>query len=410
MQNYTEFLLEKAQGKNLHLEHLEDEIYNNGIEGVRGSIKFLQSLRDMLKGHSRSHHVNVTVKWDGAPAIFAGVNPDNGKFFVGTKSVFTKNAKLNYTDKDIDENHSASGLNSKLKVALKYLPELDIHGVIQGDMMFTHDDLKHETIEGNKYVTFQPNTITYAIPEGSDLARTIKSAKMGVVWHTTYAGKTLEDMRASFHVNVGSMKSSRNVWYQDATFVDDSGAATFTQSESDEMSSVLSKIGRTFHKLNPRFVNKMAANESMQIEVKAWNNIKVREGQEISNTQAHAKGFIKHIGAKMDKHTQSAKREDTIQNRDKAKKKLVRFFTTNVKQLELVYDMMNLIIEAKLLVIKKLREVNSIGTFIRTADGFRVTHPEGFVAIDKFEGNAIKLVDRLSFSHDNFNVEKNWSK
>ncbi|MFM7856879.1 MAG: DUF6267 family protein, partial [Flammeovirgaceae bacterium] len=68
-----------------------------------------------------------------SPAIFTGINPENGKFFVGTKGVFAKNAKLNYTPEDIDENHPVPGLNKKLKIALEYLPELNIKGVIQGD-------------------------------------------------------------------------------------------------------------------------------------------------------------------------------------------------------------------------------------------------------------------------------------
>ncbi len=74
-------LTEDKGGKNLHLEHLEDEIINYGIDGGRAALNFLRSLRDMLAGASRSS-VNMTVKWDGAPAIFAGVDPEDGKFFV----------------------------------------------------------------------------------------------------------------------------------------------------------------------------------------------------------------------------------------------------------------------------------------------------------------------------------------
>ena len=144
--------------KNVHLEHIEDEIINRGVAGGREAINFLRSLRDMLAGHSATK-VNVTTKWDGAPAIFCGINPENGKFFVGTKSVFNKDAKLNYTDNDIDRNHPGEGLNDKLKVALAYLPKLGIKGVLQGDMMFTKNDLERQQIQGENYITFQPNTI-----------------------------------------------------------------------------------------------------------------------------------------------------------------------------------------------------------------------------------------------------------
>jgi hypothetical protein len=156
---FKEFLTESVkEGKNVHLEHIEDEVLNRGVPGARDAINFLRSLRDMLAGNS-STKVNVTTKWDGAPAVFAGTNPENGKFFVATKGIFNANPKLNYTEEDIDANHPSEGLNKKLKVALRYLPKVGIEGVLQGDMMFSKGDIKTETIDGQKYITFQPNTI-----------------------------------------------------------------------------------------------------------------------------------------------------------------------------------------------------------------------------------------------------------
>ena len=152
MLRFKEYLAEAKEGKNLHLEHLEDEVLNGGINGTRAAINFLRSLRDMLAGNVKKS-VNVSVKWDGAPAVFAGINPENGKFFVGTKGVFNKNPKVNYTNTDIDANHSSAGLNAKLKVALKYLPSLGIKEVLQGDLLFTQDDLSTETIDGKSYIT-----------------------------------------------------------------------------------------------------------------------------------------------------------------------------------------------------------------------------------------------------------------
>ena len=78
MMSFSEILLEGAAGKNLHLEHIEDEILNYGVDGGRAAINFLRSLRDMLAGSARSG-IAITQKWDGAPALFAGINPDNGK-------------------------------------------------------------------------------------------------------------------------------------------------------------------------------------------------------------------------------------------------------------------------------------------------------------------------------------------
>ena len=181
MKNLSIFLTED---KNTHLEHLEDDILNNGMAGGQNAINFLSSLSDMLQG-STQRRMNVTVKWDGKPAIFAGTNPENGKFFVGGKHIFNKTPKINYTVADIKKNHGTGGLAHKLTVALKTFPALGIPGIWQGDLLYTDDDLGRETMDGEKMLVFTPNTITYAIPDHSILAAKIKRSKIGVVWHTT---------------------------------------------------------------------------------------------------------------------------------------------------------------------------------------------------------------------------------
>src|SRR5210317_572737 len=134
MINFSKYITEDKGGKNLHLEHIEEEILNYGIDGGRAAINFVQSLRDMLAGASRSS-VNMTVKWDGAPAIFAGIDPSDGKFFVAKKSVFNVNPKLYKSNTDIDADTSGD-LNAKFKVALKEFPKLGIKGVLPGYLMF----------------------------------------------------------------------------------------------------------------------------------------------------------------------------------------------------------------------------------------------------------------------------------
>ena len=171
MIRFSEMLNEDHAGKNLHLEHLEDEIINNGVDGGRAAINFLRSLRDMLSGNSRSS-INMTVKWDGAPAIFAGKDPEDGKFFVAKKSVFNVSPKLYKTEAEIDDDLSGD-LNAKFKVALAEFSKLGIDGVLQGDLMYT--DLDTTTIDGTKYYTFQPNTIVYAVPVDSDLGATMNA-------------------------------------------------------------------------------------------------------------------------------------------------------------------------------------------------------------------------------------------
>jgi hypothetical protein len=409
--NFTQFLTEsKKEGANLHLEHIEDEILNRGVNGARDTINFLQSLRDMLAGHSTSK-VNLTTKWDGAPAVFCGINPDNGKFFVGTKGVFNANPKLNYTDEDIDKNHSSGGLNAKLKVALRYLPKLGIKGVLQGDMMFAKGDITEKNIDGENYITFQPNTIVYAVPSDSKLAKTMQAAQMGIVFHTSYTGKTFSDMKASFNIDIKNLTTTKDVWFRDAYFVDASGTASFTEEETKQITGILSVAGRTLQSISSLSLNRIAASDVILTYIKTFNNTKVREGLKIRDTQAHTTELIRWVEAKLNKDIADAKKEDTKHKKSLQKTEIMRFFRNSRTDLVRIFDMMNNVVDAKNMIVKKLQQLKQVtGTFLRTDDGYKVTNPEGFVAVDKLKGNAVKLIDRLEFAHANFNAAKNWSK
>ena len=201
MKSFKSYITEE---KLTHLEHVEDAIFDFGIGGAKEALKILDDVAHSLEGHSK-RAVNIQAKVDGAPAIVAGINPENGKFFVGSKSLFNKTPKINYTNADVDKNHKG-GLADKLKVALKEFPKMKLKGIYQGDFMFTPEDLKKETIDGEKYITFTPNTITYAVPLDSDLAKTIMKSKAGVIWHTTYTGDTIADLKANFKINIKSFK------------------------------------------------------------------------------------------------------------------------------------------------------------------------------------------------------------
>jgi len=404
MFTFDGFLTEE---KNLHLEHLEDEVLNSGIVGTRGAINFLQSLRDMLAGNAKSS-VNVTVKWDGAPAIFAGINPENGQFFVGTKGVFNKNAKINYSHDDIDRNHPSSGLNQKLKVALTELSKLGITEVIQGDMMFTQSDLKKETIDGKQYITFQPNTIVYAIP--IENAGKILSSSMGIVFHTTYSGKTMEDMSASFSVNLRGLSKNAGVWFSDAEYKDTSGTINFNKSETTDITGILSNAGKTFRKIDSNFLGMLSQDEELKILVKTYNNTKVRAGEKITNTKKHTAGLIAYVYDKYKKEVEKVKRPQNKEIKQQNMDRLMKLFRSQASKLVTIFDMQNLLVDAKDMIISKLEKAKGVAsTFVRTDKGYKVTKVEGFVAIDQV-GKAVKLVDRLEFAHQNFNAAKNWSK
>ena len=414
MLSFAELLTEDKAGKNLHLEHIEDEILNYGVNGGRAAINFLQSLRDMLAGASRSS-VNMTVKWDGAPAIFAGIDPSDGKFFVAKKSVFNINPKLYKTNAEIDADLSGA-LNSKFKIALAEFSKLGIKDVLQGDLMFT-DDVESETIEGTKYYTFQPNTIVYAVPIDSDLGKVINKAKIGVVWHTTYKGKELQDMKASFGADIKGLSKPTSVWMDDATYKDVSGRATFNQKETDKITGTLSKVGSTFQKINAPMLRRfLTLQDSLTgalvgASLKTYNNSKVRAGEIISNPKGHATGYVKWVEMSIQKQIDKAKSDKGKEKYTKLQKEYVRDFSKHTRNLEQVIRFQNLLVDAKMQIVKKLNSVKGLtDTFVKTANGFKVTNPEGYVAIDRVSGGAVKLVDRMEFSFNNFTAIKAWDK
>ena len=414
MIKFSSFLTEDKGGKNLHLEHIEDEILNYGVTGGRASINFVRSLRDMLAGNSRSS-IDMTVKWDGAPAIFAGIDPADGKFFVAKKSVFNIDPKLYKSIAEIDADNLSAALNSKFKVAFEEFSKLGIKDVLQGDLMFT-DDVSTETIDGKSFLTFQPNTIVYAVDVNSDLGKKIKNAKIGVVWHTTYRGKSLPDMKASFGANISGLQSPSTVWMDDATYKDVSGKATMTEAETAAVTSSLSSAGSTFRKINSSLLSKFLVLQNSftgnlsGASLKTYNNSKVRKGETITNPSAHAKGYLKWVEDSFQKNIDKLKTPKNKEVLEIKKKETIRELAKHTKNLTNIITFQNHIVDAKMGVVKKLNTVKSIGTFIKTSNGFKVVNPEGYVAIDRVTGGAVKLVDRMEFSFNNFTAIKAWDK
>ena len=414
MLKFNDFLTEDKGGKNLHLEHIEDEILNYGVDGGRASINFVRSLRDMLAGASRSS-INMTVKWDGAPAIFAGIDPSDGKFFVAKKSVFNVSPKLYKSNADIDADTSGD-LNAKFKVALKYFPKLGIKGVLQGDLMFTN--LETEKIDGTSYYTFQPNTIVYAVPVDSDLGKQMNKAKIGVVWHTTYTGDELQSMQASFGANISGMTQTSDIWMDDATYKDVAGKATMTQAETEAVTASLSNAGKTFRKVDSGLLKKFLSLQENTFSkgnlaggsLKTYNNSKVRQGEKITNPSSHAAGYIKWVEDTFQKQIDKVKTPAKKTELETKKKEVVRELKKHTRNLTSIIEFQNHIVDAKMGIIKKLNSVKQIGTFIRTSNGFKVTDGEGYVAIDRVSGGAVKLVDRMEFSFNNFTAIKAWDR
>ena len=407
---------EDKGGKNLHLEHLEDEILNYGVDGGRAAINFLRSLRDMLAGNARSS-INMTVKWDGAPAIFAGIDPEDGKFFVAKKSVFNATPKLYKTASEIDDDGLSGSLNSKFKTALVEFSKLGIKGVLQGDLMFTSEDKSTDNIDGKSFITFQPNTIVYAVDPTSDIGKQITSAKIGIVWHTTYTGSALQDMKASFGADIKGLKKPSSVWMDDATYKDASGSATMTAKETASVTAALSNTGSTFKKINAVQLKKfLNLQESMTgaiagASLKTYNNSKVRAGEKITNPKLHAKGYEKWVETSIQKQIDKAKSVGGKKKYTDIQKEYAREVKKHTNNLVQIITFQNYLVDAKSQIVNKLNSVKGLtDTFIKTANGFKVTNPEGYVAIDRVSGGAVKLVDRMEFSFNNFTAIKAWDK
>ena len=395
----------QTQDKNTHLEHLEDDIINRGAVGGENAVNFLKAVRNMLAGSGKG--TNMTVKWDGAPAIICGINPENGKFFVGTKSVFNVTPKINYTTRDIAKNHSGA-VADKLRVCLANLSRLNIKGILQGDLLFTTGDLKAINIDGEKMVSFTPNTITYAVPMSSDLGRKIVKAKMGIVFHTQYSGKSMKSLSASFGTVRGS--SNRNIFLASAAYK--STAVMFDKSELSRFDAQIRMAEGSLRKAAP-ILNLMSKNISDELSVgyrlKTYFNYYIKNSNagmdKVATMQKQFRDYYEnYINMEIDNRKTPRGKERFI----KAKKDNLQFIDRNRTALYFAIASHITLGNAKNTLLQKMNQIQSIGNFIRTSKGYRVTAPEGYVAVDNVAG-AVKLVDRLEFSRQNFTMPKGWN-
>jgi hypothetical protein len=401
---YNQFITEEA---NVHLYHIEEDIIRNGMVGAKSAVRYLYGLVDMLGG-STEGNVKVTVKWDGAPAIICGKDPLNGKWFVGTKSVFAKNSKVNYTFEDIDRNHPAGGLNKKLKYAHRYLQNLNIDGVVQGDLMYTPGDLKPERIDDEAFLTFTPNTITYAVQKGSKLYDKITKSKVGIVFHTKYSGDTFSTMNAEFGVDVGGFGEDGNVWYDDAYYKDLSGTATFSSNQTLAIRTKIDQIAQLTEQVPMPLWMKLSTNKDFTTYMLQFINKLVRGNMLSMSGKDMMQQFLNYYRDVQAQAKDKLKTDKAKDKRDEMVALMGKLFSENAKGVEAILDIHNRTIAVKTEILKQINSVKSTKQFIKTDTGYEVTNPEGYVAIDN-DGQAVKLVDRLTFSRQNFNAAKNWA-
>tara|TARA_X000001382_G_scaffold125680_2_gene111405 strand:- start:1606 stop:2829 length:1224 start_codon:yes stop_codon:yes gene_type:complete len=403
-----------VEDKNTHLEHLEDDIINNGFAGGQNAIAFLESLKDMLSGASSSK-LNVTTKWDGAPAIVCGPSPDNGKFFVGTKSVFNKTPKVNYTIQDIRNNHEGPVANI-LRECLQYLSTLGMKEILQGDLMFTQSGKKMTTYKdgtgkSEQMISFTPNTIVYMVPENTPFGRKIAKSKLGIVFHTTYKGRSFDKLSAKFGANVSKLRRSPNVWFDDASYKDVSGNATMTIGESQQLQKMINMASGSL-KQSKELLNKIKTEKntlSVGVQLKTYLNSFIRAASDLPSTKETANKFREFYQERTQKEIDRVKTEKSKEKYQVIQDTGLKFIDDHNTSVYMACATYKSLQKAKAVIIGKLNKAKSIGTFKTTPTGLQATNPEGYVAVDK-KGKAVKLVDRLEFSIQNFTAAKNWEK
>ena len=407
MNSVREFLNEAADsGKNLHLTHVDEDLFERGDKGAQAAI---ESCRNIVNGLGTGE-TKLTLKWDGAPAIFAGIDPDDGKFFVSTKGAFNKTPLL-YKG-PADKSKFATG--DKLAIAHKEFQKIGIPKgvVIQGDLLFTKGEQKYETIDGKRFITVHPNTIVYAWDVESEVGKNIRNADIGVVWHTTYSGKTLQSMRAKFGVNVKRLKQTRSVWMDDAFF---KGAnVAFTEEEKSKVEGLIAlaeqQIGG-FDKL--KAIMDMIPSTAVGAGIKTYINSNIRKGRLPTAQKNPVKDYIEYVDTYyQEKVVSKVKTVAAKETKLAAKSQLRSDLGKNADILKKAFQFVDYITQAKVLIIKKLVSLDKQKQFIKTSKGFKVSNPEGFVAINAKKGEAVKFVDRLEFSYNNFSddVMKGWQK
>jgi hypothetical protein len=382
------------EGANTHLTHLEELILKKGQVGYEQARTFLTNLLSHLQGKSK-RKIGTTVKWDGAPAIFCGRHPDNGKFFLGTKSIYNKNPKINYSINDIEVNHGDNaGLAVKLKRAFPLLQQLGIKNIMQGDLMFDSASINKEDIDDVPHYTFKPNTIKYAVEANSALGKKLSNSVLGVIFHTEYDSI---DGNASYGAKVNKLKNVPGVWVDDAFFKDDTGVVTLTTDETKQVRDYI----KTADSIKVNYKNLPLD------DINIYINSEIRQGKFLDNPEQSYNMFINWLEDKKVKAVEKLKSVRGKRDREESWKKKIAEVTQEKNNIVNLFKVTKLLSQAKHMFINKYNTATyTTKHFVDDGTGvLKTTAPEGFVAVSN-DGSAVKLVDRLEFSKANFNPNK----
>ena len=391
---------------NKHMDHVEDLLLLYGTEGAKNAIKALRSVGETLSP-SGGPAVTLTTKWDGAPAVICGTDPADGKFFVGTKGVFAQTPKLAKSQSDVQKMYGG-GLAEKLSACLRYLPQVVNSGnILQGDLLFTTDK-NSAVIDGKSYITFRPNTLTYAVERDSPLGGEIAAAELGIVFHTRYTGNSLAELKASFGVSDNEYTKTGSVWAASATFQNVGGRATMSVEEYRTFTAAVNQAEGSAKQAGAFFDKIQSGKKALQFDTifLQFFNSYYKKGQKIPGVAPTYNAFIRFLAEKY--NTEIQKNKTLKAQADKAFKfvdALDSIQNDSMGMQMLIATYLN-ITKAKTILVNKLNQVEQMDVFAETSNGFEVTNQEGFVALPT--SGAVKLIDRLEFSRLNFTLPKNW--
>jgi len=396
--NFRDYLQLSEKHQLTHLEHAEDLVWMEGYKGGKKTISYLEDVVNSLGAAAK----NITMKYDGAPSLIAGRNPETGEFFVATKSFFNKTPKVNYTNEDVDKNHGhAAGLASKLKEALAYLPNSIKGGaILQGDFMYSQEDLNYTSINGEAGVLMKPNTISYFVSATSGLYKRIQQSKIGIVWHTTYSGSTLDSLSGSFKISPNDFKATRDVFARDVNI--DVSQIGCTKQELSTVRTDIKNLKKALNNMDTKTIDAISEDKKLSMTIRTYINSKIRN--DVAPTNNEIGNLIDFVITKYDKEKYKLKSEKGQAKKELQKAEFVKAIRGHASG---IYSIFDWFYKTKLVKLDIIRKMETIKTeeqhYIQQADGsYIVTAPEGFV-VSSSPSSGIKFVNRHEFSKLNFN-------
>ena len=383
------FEFNKKQGQPLtegaRIEHLEDLVFRENPPS-KGASRALQSLINMEQGG----HTDVTVKWDGSPAVIFGRDED-GAFIFTDKSGFTAkgyDGKAK-SEKDVEtmlknrpgyaKNPEGYGvLIGNMKSAYtafeKATPK-DFRGFFKGDMLY----FTQPTTDGTDYV-FKPNIVEYMVAQKSELGKQIGLSSVGIVIHREVSADGTEGPLKNGDIFEGNeVLVVPPVTVSDAPSIDDSSVK--------ELKAIISKDA--------------AAMDSL-LDINTLTQMKMKKLPEV---------FYSYMNSKVDTGLENLGGDflDWVKARNQlsepAKKKIAEYVSNSQQGFKALWEVVAKIQQVKDDVINQLdnqpgapvrSSMSSKDDSVEGGEGYVLAHPEG----------DIKLVPRKTFSKYNRAVER----